>query len=55
MKKTEPAERNLILGFVQGAVIIAAVLCMIYGIRRGELRPLVNKAIRICMECIGLG
>lgn len=25
------------------------------GIQRGELRLVLNKAIRICLECVGLG
>ncbi|WP_303840657.1 CD1871A family CXXC motif-containing protein [Selenomonas ruminantium] len=35
------------------AVLAAAAL--IYGIWRGEMEIIFQKAIRVCMECIGLG
>lgn len=28
---------------------------MIYGISRGEMNVVWEKAVRICMECIGIG
>lgn len=38
-------------------VIIAAVACVfvIYGTARGEVEIVLNKAVNICLECIGLG
>lgn len=38
--------------------ILAAILgigMMIYGISRGEMSVVFDKAVRICMECIGIG
>lgn len=37
------------------ALIPLAVACMAFGIYRGEVGTVLAKAIRICMECIGLG
>ncbi|MDE7313530.1 MAG: thioredoxin [Eubacterium sp.] len=31
------------------------VLMMAYGICRGEMKVVLEKAVRICMECIGIG
>ncbi len=35
--------------FVAGAVMLA------FGIARGEQNIVLQKAVRICLECIGLG
>jgi hypothetical protein len=40
---------------VAGIVLLLAVSFMIYGIGRGEISIIWNKAINICLECIGLG
>ena len=32
-----------------------ATIFIILGLQRGEARVVFNKAVRICMECIGLG
>ncbi len=34
---------------------VAAVLLTVYGIADGGFTDIMNKAIRICNECIGLG
>ncbi|MDE7476834.1 MAG: hypothetical protein K2M91_02615 [Lachnospiraceae bacterium] len=38
-------------------IIIAAVSCgfILYGTGRGEVEVVLNKAVNICLECIGLG
>ena len=38
-------------------VVIAAlgIVMMGYGIWRGEMEPVLTKAVRICLECIGIG
>ncbi len=37
------------------ALVLASVAMMAYGVNRGEMQVVLNKAIRICMECIGIG
>lgn len=40
---------------VSSLVLLAGVALMIAGIFRGEAQTVFEKAIRICMECIGIG
>lgn len=40
----------------RGACIaVLGLLCMGYGAYRGEVSVVLEKAINICMECIGIG
>ncbi|MBQ8665798.1 MAG: thioredoxin [Lachnospiraceae bacterium] len=48
MKREVPLKVTLIL------IPIAIALCAL-GIYRGEVAVVLNKAINICMDCIGLG
>ncbi|MDE5824377.1 MAG: hypothetical protein K2N44_07665 [Lachnospiraceae bacterium] len=38
-------------------MVIAVIACVfiVYGTARGELEIVLNKAVNICLECIGLG
>lgn len=38
-------------------MIIAVITCgfILYGTIRGEMEIVLNKAVNICLECIGLG
>ena len=36
-------------------ILLAGVTMMILGILRGELQMIYQKAILICLECIGIG
>ena len=40
---------------VQSALLLAAVLMIGFGIWRGEADMVLAKAIRLCMECVGIG
>lgn len=42
-------------GRIQVITCILAIAFMIYGTRREEVPIVLNKAINICLECIGLG
>ena len=35
--------------------ILAGAACICVGIRRGECTVILQKAVKICLECIGLG
>ncbi|MFQ8908168.1 MAG: CD1871A family CXXC motif-containing protein [Subdoligranulum sp.] len=39
----------------QSALLLAAVLMIGLGIWRGEADTVLAKAIRLCMECVGIG
>ena len=39
----------------QSALLLAAVLMIGFGIWRGEANTVMAKAIRLCMECVGIG
>ena len=41
--------------FLGPALLLASMAMMAYGSYRGEMQVVLNKAIRICMECIGIG
>lgn len=43
------------LPLFQFLALLVAVVLISYGILRGELPVLFKKAVRVCMECIGLG
>lgn len=36
-------------------LLAAGVLCMVLGAYRGEGKTMFEKAINICLECIGIG
>lgn len=36
-------------------VAVLGLLMMGYGIWRGEMATVLTKAVRICLECIGIG
>lgn len=40
---------------IQIAGLVAAAGCVVAGIMTGEVKTVFAKAIRICLECIGLG
>ena len=47
------SRNNKVSGQVLGLCVAAVIL--IYGVSRGETAIIFNKAVNICLECIGLG
>ena len=43
------------LGKIRSLLLALAVGCILWGGWRGETRIILQKAVRVCMECIGLG
>ena len=37
------------------AILVVAFTMIVYGIYRGEVSIVLNKAVNVCLECIGLG
>ncbi|WP_193725993.1 CD1871A family CXXC motif-containing protein [Anaerosacchariphilus polymeriproducens] len=43
------------LQFMQCSILFLAVIIMVIGIINQEYESVFNKAINICLECIGIG
>ena len=43
------------LRLLQASLLIAGVALIVLGIQQGEVRTIVAKSTRICLECIGIG
>lgn len=54
VKKGKPANKKAV-AVLRIAVAAAAVILIILGIAGGGLRDVLVKAVKICMECVGLG
>ena len=40
---------------VQVLLLLAGIAMLIFGIWREEAKTVFSKAIRLCMECVGIG
>ena len=47
--------KSLIISLIVAIILAVAVVFIVVGIRNGSMMAVVNKAIRICTECVGLG
>ena len=41
--------------FSQGVLLVAGGVMICYGAMRGEVESVLSKAIRLCLECVGIG
>ena len=49
-------ERSVKYLFLVPVLIIVVGACFIFiGINRGEVRVMFEKAVNICLECVGIG
>lgn len=46
---------NGIKRYLNKFILILGIGFMIYGLYRGEVQTVFQKAINICLECIGIG
>lgn len=40
---------------IQLTILLAGAVMIVYGVCRGETSVVLNKAVNVCLECIGLG
>ncbi len=39
----------------QGLLLIVGIVMLCFGAMRGEADTVLSKAIRLCLECVGIG
>ena len=39
----------------QAVLLIVGVVMLCFGVWRGEALTVLNKAIKLCLECVGIG
>lgn len=49
------SSRNKSIKLMRAVMLLVGVLLLVYGIYEGDFSDIMNKAIRICYECIGIG
>ncbi len=47
--------RNLDIRYVRIGLLVSAIALIVIGILAGEHVSVLQKSIRICLECIGIG
>lgn len=41
--------------FLQGTLLLAGMVMLCFGVMRGEVDTVFSKAVRLCLECVGIG
>ena len=54
-QKSQEAGRPRTLWLTRGILLAAAVVMIVAGLANGESRTVLQKAVNICLECIGIG
>ena len=47
--------RNPTKAAVQAALLVAGIAMLCFGVWRGEAATVLSKAIKLCLECVGIG
>lgn len=53
--KVNPAPKKKTLMISRLILALLAIAFVAYGIYSGQAKLVLNKAIRICLECVGIG
>ena len=48
-------QKKAIICSIRLLIVLAASAFIIVGLSRGEHLEIMNKAVKICLECIGIG
>ena len=40
---------------VQAALLVVGIAMLCFGVWRGETATVLSKAIKLCLECVGIG
>jgi hypothetical protein len=47
--------KNILIGTLRTGSLVLGTVFVLLGIYRGEHLEVLGKAVRICLECIGIG
>ncbi len=47
--------KHISVGHIRAALIVLSVIMIAIGVAMGEHMSVLQKSIRICLECIGIG
>ena len=55
MKESEKTKMQLKQSLIRLILLAAGVIMVLFGVLRGEAGIVLAKAIRLCLECVGIG